>query len=138
MKSLLLSFCLFVIPLSAFAASNDSTLPPGLWKVRIFAPGLTPAMANDEQTYQICYSEADAKNHVNPVLPKAEAKGCQADFMDLGDLAFDASCPDSDHRLRISQAGEDSWRGTYRYVAKDSNLMLEPAVELTRIAPTCQ
>ncbi|EJC85377.1 hypothetical protein Rleg4DRAFT_7630 [Rhizobium leguminosarum bv. trifolii WSM2297] len=55
----------------------------------------------------------------------------------MGDLAYDASCKDGDHRLRISEAADGLWRGTYRFVGKKDAVTLEPAVELKKIAETC-
>ncbi|XUY28574.1 hypothetical protein RMR21_015780 [Agrobacterium sp. rho-8.1] len=124
--------------LSTPVVAQESGLPTGLWQVRLFTPIPTPELKNDEQVFQICYNEAAAKAHVNPVLPKAQASKCDLDFTDMGDLAYDASCKDGDHRLRISEAAEGLWRGTYRFVGKAPDTMLEPAVELKKIADTCQ
>ncbi|MBB3945387.1 hypothetical protein GGQ73_001320 [Rhizobium skierniewicense] len=118
--------------------AQETGLPTGLWQVRLFTPIPTPELKNDEQVFQICYNEAAAKAHMNPVLPKAQASKCDLDFTDMGDLAYDASCKDGDHRLRISKAAEGLWRGTYRFVGKAPDTMLEPAVELKKIADTCQ
>ncbi|WP_041672219.1 hypothetical protein [Rhizobium leguminosarum] len=74
---------------------------------------------------------------MNPVLPKAQAAKCKLDFTDMGDLAYDARCKDGDHRLRISEAADGLWRGTYRFVGKKDDVTLEPAVELKKIAETC-
>ncbi|WP_141130198.1 MULTISPECIES: hypothetical protein [Rhizobium] len=94
-------------------------------------------MKNDEQVFRICYDAAARKNHMNPVLPKAQAATCDLDFTDMGDLAYDARCKDGDHRLRISEAADGLWRGTYRFVGNKDGVMLEPAVELKRIAEAC-
>lgn len=118
-------------------AAQDAGLPEGLWQVRIFTPVPTPELKNDEQVFQVCYDEAAAKKRMNPVLPAAQAGKCKVRFTDMGDLAFDAFCNDGDHRLRISEAAEGLWRGTYRFVGKKGSAMLEPAVELKRIGKTC-
>ncbi|MBB4479431.1 hypothetical protein [Rhizobium etli] len=122
-------------PAAAFA--EESGLPTGLWQVRIFTPVPTPELKNDEQVFKICYDKTAVKSHMNPVLPKAQAAKCKLDFADMGDLAYDASCKDGDHRLRISEAADGLWRGTYRFVGKKDDVTLEPAVELKRIADTC-
>jgi hypothetical protein len=129
-------FALFL--LSTPVMAQESGLPTGLWQVRLFTPIPTPELKNDEQVFQICYNEAAVKAHMNPVLPKAQASKCDLDFTDMGDVAYDASCKDGDHRLRISEAAEGLWRGTYRFVGKAPDTMLEPAVELKKIADTCQ
>ena len=118
------------------AAASDAGLSTGLWQVRIFAPVPAPELKNDEQTYQICYDEKSADKHINPVLPEAQAKSCKLDFTDMGDIVYDAACKDGDHRLRISEVADGYWRGTYRFVGKDRT-MLEPAVELKRVAESC-
>lgn len=132
--SLLAALVMAAVPASA----QKSGLPKGFWQVRLFAPVLTPELKNDEQTFQLCYDDSAVKSHMNPVLPKAEARQCKLDFTDIGDLAFDAICKDGDHRLRISEAADGLWRGSYRFVGKDDDVMLEPAVELKRIGDTCQ
>ncbi|WP_172723913.1 hypothetical protein [Neorhizobium sp. T25_27] len=119
-------------------SAQESGLPKGLWQVRIFAPVLTPELKNDEQIFQLCYDDRAVKSHKNPVLPKAAASQCKLDFTDMGDVAYDAICEDGDHRLRISEAADGLWRGSYRFVGKDDDVMLEPAVELKRIGDTCQ
>lgn len=132
--SLLAALFMAAVPASA----QDSGLPKGLWQVRLFAPVLTPELKNDEQIFQLCYDDNAVKSHMNPVLPKAEAGQCKLDFTDMGDLAYDATCKDGDHRLRISEVADGLWRGTYRFVGKDDGVMLEPAVELKRIGDTCR
>jgi len=124
-----------LIPASAFAQQGG--LPIGLWQVRIFTPVLTPELKNDERVFRICYDDAAVKSHMNPVLPKAQAAKCDLDFTDMGDVAYDAMCKDGDHRLRVSEVADGLWRGTYRFVAKKGDVTLEPAVELKRIAETC-
>ena len=119
------------------AVAQDAGLPQGLWQVRIFTPVPTPELKNDEQVFQVCYDKAAVKSRMNPVLPAAQAARCKLEFTDMGDLAFDAMCKDGDHRLRISEAAEGLWRGTYRFVGKKGGDMLEPAVELKRIGETC-
>lgn len=119
------------------AAAQDAGFPEGLWQVRIFTPVPTPELKNDEQVFQVCYDKAAVKSRMNPVLPAAQAGKCKREFTDMGDLAFDAMCNDGDHRLRISEAAEGLWRGTYRFVGKEGGVMLEPAVELKRIGKTC-
>lgn len=126
-----------ILLISAPAFAEDGGLPPGLWQVRIFTPVPTPELKNDEQVFQVCYDAAAVKSHMNPVLPKAQAAQCNLDFTDMGDLAYDATCKDGDHRLRISQVAEGLWRGTYRFLGKEDGTMLEPAVELKQIAKTC-
>lgn len=118
-------------------SAQESGLPKGLWQVRIFTPVLKPELKNDEQTFKLCYDDKAVKNHMNPVLPKAAASQCKLDFTDMGDVAYDAICKDGDHRLRISEAADGLWRGSYRFVGKDDNVLLEPAVELKRIGDTC-
>lgn len=124
-----------LIPALAFA--EESGLSTGLWQVRIFTPVPTPELKNDEQVFRICYDKAAVKSHMNPVLPKAQAARCELDFTDMGDVAYDAMCKDGDHRLRISEVADGLWRGTYRFIAKTGDVTLEPAVELKRIAETC-
>ncbi|PDS75668.1 hypothetical protein [Rhizobium sp. L43] len=123
--------------IAAPSFSEESGLPTGLWQVRIFTPVPTPELKNDEQVFRICYDQAAVKSHMNPVLPKAEAAKCRLDFTDMGDVAYDATCRDGDHRLRISEAADGLWRGTYRFVGNKGGAILEPAVELKRIAETC-
>lgn len=133
-----LSILVALFGLSPPVLAQETGLPAGLWQVRIFTPIPTPELKNDEQVFQICYDEAAIKAHMNPVLPKAQSAKCDLDFTDMGDLAFNATCKDGDHRLRISEAAEGFWRGTYRFVGKAPRTMLEPAVELKKIADTCE
>lgn len=136
MKAMIFA-CASLILLPALPAmADDAGLSKGLWQVRIFTPVPTPELKNDEQTYQICYDEESMRKHTNPVLPEAQAKSCKLDFTDMGDIVYDASCKDGDHRLRISEVADGYWRGTYRFVGKDRT-MLEPAVELKWVAESC-
>ncbi len=137
MKNTIIVACASLVLLPAFpAAADDAGLSKGLWEIRIFTPVPKPELKNEEQTYRICYDEASVSKHTNPVLPPAQAKSCQLDFTDMGDVVYDASCKDGDHRLRVSEVADGYWRGTYRFVGKDRT-MLEPAVELKRIEESC-
>lgn len=135
MMRYILAAAFVLSPAAAFA--EESGFPTGLWQVRIFTPVPTPELKNDEQVFRLCYDKAAVKSHMNPVLPKAEAAKCKLDFTDMGHVAYDAACKDGDHRLRISEAADGLWRGTYRFVGKKGGVMLEPAVELKKIAETC-
>ena len=113
---------------------SPAGLRPGLYTVSILAPTLDPALTIDEQTLHICYSTADAGTHANPIMPPAERKGCTSSDLLVGNvLAYDSTCKDGLHNLRLTEIAPDSYVGKYLYVSKGQpRLQLEPAVRLHR------
>lgn len=109
-------------------------LRPGLYTISILAPTLDPALTIDEQTLHVCYTAAEAGAHANPIMPAAERKGCTSPDALVGNvLAYDATCKDGLHNLRLTQIGPESYVGKYLYVSKGQpRLQLEPAVRLHR------
>ena len=137
LAALVIHFVSAVAPAAAKSRrgeASSSGLRPGLYSVSILAATLDPRLTVDEQTFRTCYAAADARKHLNPIMPASERAGCNSPDLMVGNvLTFDATCKDGLHNLRLEAIDADTYVGKYLYVGNGRpRLQLEPAVRMHR------